>query len=105
MLPTLLVHHWEYVIVMAGQHGQVEQETYDEGSLSKRILLLASTSWSWLRLYLAGSGEAAMTDAKAVLGIHRNSGPTAISMGCLDARRRGSALVPSRVRGRAQATG
>src|SRR5712691_8746273 len=53
------------VLVMAGDH--VDQETYDEGRLSERIMLAAQaygvgSSIGWLR----GSGR---IDAKALLGI------------------------------------
>ena len=55
------------VLVMAGDHGQVEQETYDEGKLSERIMLAAAaygigSSIGWFR-------RIGMTDAKAILGI------------------------------------
>jgi nitroreductase len=71
------------VIVMAGEHGQVEQETYDEGRLSERIMLAASaygvgSSIGWFR-------RNGMTDAKAVLGIPQERlVRTAISMGYPD---------------------
>ncbi|GAC1349747.1 MAG: nitroreductase family protein [Ktedonobacteraceae bacterium] len=53
------------VLVMAGDH--VDQETYDEGRLSERIMLAAQaygigSSIGWLK----GSGR---TEAKALLGI------------------------------------
>jgi nitroreductase len=55
------------VLVMTGDHGQVEQETYDEGRLSERIMLAAAaygvgSSIGWFR-------RSGMTDAKAILGI------------------------------------
>src|SRR5437660_6683958 len=55
------------VLVMAGEQGQVEQETYDEGRLSERIMLAASaygvgSSIGWFR-------RSGMTDAKAILGV------------------------------------
>ena len=71
------------VLVMAGEHGQVEQETYDEGRLSERIMLAASaygigSSIGWFR-------RNGMTDAKAVLGIPQERlVRTAISMGYPD---------------------
>ncbi len=71
------------VLVMVGEQGQVEQETFDEGRLSERIMLAASaygvgSSIGWFR----GSG---MTDAKAILGIPQGRlVRTAISMGYPD---------------------
>ena len=71
------------VLVMAGEHGQIEQETYDEGRLSERIMLAASaygvgSSIGWFR-------RNGMTDAKAVLGIPQERlVRTAISMGYPD---------------------
>jgi len=71
------------VLVMAGEHGQVEQETYDEGRLSERIMLAASaygigSSIGWFR-------RNGMTDAKAALGIPQERlVRTAISMGYPD---------------------
>ncbi len=55
------------VLVMAGEQGQVEQETFDEGRLSERIMLAAAaygvgSSIGWFK----GSGRAA---AKKILGI------------------------------------
>ena len=55
------------VLVMAGEPGLVEQETYDEGRLSERIMLAAEaygvgSCIGWLR----GQGR---TDAKKLLGI------------------------------------
>ena len=54
-------------LVMAGEPGLVDQETYDEGRLSERIMLAAEaygvgSCIGWLR----GQGR---TDAKALLGI------------------------------------
>src|SRR5437588_10892301 len=54
------------VLVMAGEQGQVEHETYDEGKLSERIMLAAAaygigSSIGWFR-------RSGMTDAKATLG-------------------------------------
>jgi nitroreductase len=71
------------VLVMAGEHGQAEQETYDEGRLSERIMLAASaygvgSSIGWFR-------RSGMTDAKAVLGIPQERlVRTVISMGYPD---------------------
>jgi nitroreductase len=55
------------VLVMAGEPALVEQETYDEGRLSERLMLAAEaygvgSCIGWLR----GQGR---TDAKALLGI------------------------------------
>jgi nitroreductase len=55
------------VLVMTGENGQFEQETFDEGRLSERIMLAAAaygvgSSIGWFRR----SGEAA---AKEILGI------------------------------------
>ncbi len=55
------------VLVMAGEQGLVDQETYDEGRLSERIMLAAEaygigSCIGWLR----GQGR---TDAKKLLGI------------------------------------
>jgi nitroreductase len=55
------------VLVMAGKADRVDQETYDEGRLSERIMLAAASygvgsSIGWLR----GSG---VEQAKAMLGI------------------------------------
>jgi len=55
------------VLVMAGDKDRVDQETYDEGRLSERIMLAAQaygvgSCIGWLK----GSGR---TDAKALLGI------------------------------------
>ncbi len=68
---------------MAGDHGQVEQETYDEGRLSERIMLAAAaygigSSIGWFR-------RSGMTDAKAILGIPQERlVRTAISLGYPD---------------------
>jgi nitroreductase len=85
------------VLVMAGDPGQVEQETYDEGRLSERIMLAASaygvgSSIGWFR-------RSGMTDAKAVLGIPQGRlVRTAISMGYPDeeARRARPKLAQAR---------
>jgi nitroreductase len=71
------------VLVMAGDRGQVEQETYDEGRLSERIMLAAAaygvgSSIGWFR-------RSGMTDAKAILGIPQERlVRSAISMGYPD---------------------
>ena len=71
------------VLVMAGEQGQVEQETFDEGRLSERIMLAASaygvgSSIGWFR-------RSGMIDAKAILGIPQERlVRTAISMGYPD---------------------
>lgn len=71
------------VLVMAGENGQFEQETFDEGRLSERIMLAAaaygvSSSVGWFRR----SGEAA---AKEILGIPaQRLVRTAISLGYPD---------------------
>jgi nitroreductase len=71
------------VIVMAGESGQADQETYDEGRLSERIMLAAAaygvgSSIGWF----AGSGRAA---AKEILGIPAERlVRTAISLGYPD---------------------
>ncbi|MFL5626301.1 MAG: nitroreductase family protein [Ktedonobacteraceae bacterium] len=71
------------VLVMAGEQGQVAQETFDEGRLSERIMLAAGaygvgSSIGWFK----GQGVAA---AKEILGIpeHRLV-RTAISLGYPD---------------------
>lgn len=69
------------VLVMAGE--QIEQETYDEGRLSERIMLAAAaygvgSSIGWLK----GSGVA---DAKKILGIpEKRLVRTTISLGYPD---------------------
>jgi nitroreductase len=71
------------VLVMAGEHGQVEQETYDEGRLSERIMLAAGaygvgSSIGWFK-------RGGMTDAKTILGIPQERlVRTAISLGYPD---------------------
>lgn len=68
------------ILVMAGVPGQVEQETYDEGRLSERIMLAAAaygvgSSIGWFR-------RSGMTDAKAMLGIPQERlVRTALSLG------------------------
>ncbi len=71
------------VLVMAGNPALVDQETYDEGRLSERIMLAAEaygvgSCIGWLR----GRGR---TDAKALLGIpHVRLVRTTISLGYPD---------------------
>jgi nitroreductase len=71
------------VLVMAGERGRMDQETYDEGRLSERIMLAAAafgvgSSIGWF----TGSGQAA---AKAMLGIPEvRLVRTAISLGYAD---------------------
>jgi nitroreductase len=71
------------VLVMAGEPGLVEQETFDEGKLSERIMLAAEaygvgSCIGWLR----GRGR---TDAKTLLGIPQNRlVRTTISLGYPD---------------------
>ncbi|MEO6890249.1 MAG: nitroreductase family protein [Ktedonobacteraceae bacterium] len=71
------------VLVMAGQPDLVDQETYDEGRLSERIMLAAEaygvgSCIGWLK----GQGR---TDAKALLGIPQERlVRTAISLGYPD---------------------
>jgi nitroreductase len=71
------------VLVMTGEPGQVEQETYDEGRLSERIMLAAAaygvgSSIGWFR-------RSGMTDAKSALGIPQGRlVRTAISLGYPD---------------------
>ena len=71
------------VLVMAGESGQFEQETFDEGRLSERIMLAAAaygvgSSIGWFRR----SGEAA---AREILGIPAERlVRTAISLGYPD---------------------
>ncbi len=71
------------VLVMAGEHGRVEHETYDEGRLSERIMLAAAAHGvgsciGWFR----GRG---MAGAKTILGIPpERLVRTAISLGYPD---------------------
>ena len=77
------------VLVMAGESGQFEQETFDEGRLSERIMLAAAaygvgSSIGWFRR----SGEAA---AREILGIPAERlVRTAISLGYPDEEARRS---------------
>jgi nitroreductase len=85
------------VLVMAGDTAQVEQETYDEGRLSERIMLTASaygvgSSIGWFR-------RNGMTDAKALLGIPQERlVRTAISMGYPDEEARRAHPKPAQAR-------
>jgi nitroreductase len=85
------------VLVMAGDHGQVEQETYDEGRLSERIMLAASaygvgSSIGWFK-------RSGMTDAKAILGIPQERlVRTAISLGYPDEEARRARPKPVQAR-------
>src|SRR5438067_12710365 len=75
------------VLVMAGESGQFEQETFDEGRLSERIMLAAAaygvgSSIGWFRR----SGE---VTAKEILGIPAERlVRTAISLGYPDEKAR-----------------
>jgi len=77
------------VLVMVGESGQFEQETFDEGRLSERIMLAAAafgvgSSIGWFRR----SGEAA---AKEILGVPAERlVRTAISLGYPDEEARRS---------------
>jgi len=77
------------VLARAGESGQFEQETFDEGRLSERIMLAAAaygvgSSIGWFRR----SGEAA---AKEILGIPAERlVRTAISLGYPDEEARRS---------------
>jgi nitroreductase len=85
------------VLVMAGDHGQVEHETYDEGRLSERIMLAAAaygvgSSIGWFR-------RSGMTDAKAILGIPQERlVRTAISLGYPDEEARRARPKPTQAR-------
>ena len=85
------------VLVMAGDTGQEEQETYDEGRLSERIMLAASafgvgSSIGWFR-------RSGMTDAKALLGVPQERlVRTAISVGYPDEEARRARPKPAQAR-------
>ena len=85
------------VLVMAGDHGQVEQETFDEGRLSERIMLAAAaygvgSSIGWFR-------RSGMIDAKAILGIPQERlVRTAISVGYPDEEARSARPKPTQAR-------
>ncbi len=85
------------VLVMAGDHGQVEQETFDEGRLSERIMLAAAaygvgSSIGWFR-------RSGMIDAKAILGIPQERlVRTAISLGYPDEEARSARPKPTQAR-------
>src|SRR6266516_1826240 len=77
------------VLVMAGESRRADQETYDEGRLSERIMLAAAaygvgSSIGWF----TGKGRA---EAKAILGIPpERLVRTAISLGYPDEEARGA---------------
>jgi len=85
------------VLVMAGEPGIAEQETYDEGRLSERIMLAAEaygvgSCIGWLK----GQGR---TDAKALLGIPQERlVRTAISLGYPDEEARRARPKAARAR-------
>jgi nitroreductase len=85
------------VLVMAGDHGQAEQETYDEGRLSERIMLAAAaygvgSSIGWFR-------RSGMTDAKAILGIPQERlVRTVISLGYPDEEAQRARPKPAQAR-------
>lgn len=85
------------VLVMAGEEGREEHETYDEGRLSERIMLAAAaygvgSSIGWFR-------KSGMTDAKAILGIPQERlVRTAISMGYPDEQARQARPKPAQPR-------
>jgi nitroreductase len=85
------------VLVMAGEQGRVEHETYDEGRLSERIMLTAAaygvgSSIGWFR-------RSGMTDAKAILGIPQERlVRTVISMGYPDEDARRARSKPAQAR-------
>ena len=85
------------VLVMEGEQGHVEHETYDEGRLSERIMLAAAaygvgSSIGWFR-------RSGMTDAKAILGIPQERlVRTAISLGYPDEEARRARPKPAQAR-------
>lgn len=85
------------VIVMAGDQGQVEQETFDEGRVSERMMLAAAaygvgSSIGWFK----GRGRAA---AKQMLGIPQNKlVRTALSFGYPDEEARRARPKPAQAR-------
>jgi nitroreductase len=85
------------VLVMAGDRGQIEQETFDEGRLSERIMLAAAaygvgSSVGWFK----GKGVA---EAKRMLGIpEQRLVRTAISLGYPDEEARRSHPKPAQAR-------
>ena len=85
------------VLVMAGNPGQVAQETYDEGRLSERIMLAAHAHGVGSCIgWFAGGGRDA---AKAVLGIPPGrTVRTAISCGYPDEAARRARPKPAEAR-------
>ena len=85
------------VLVMAGDRGQIEQETFDEGRLSERIMLAAAahgvgSSIGWFK----GRGVA---EAKRMLGIpEQRLVRTAISLGYPDEEARRNRPKPAQAR-------
>jgi nitroreductase len=85
------------VLVMAGDRGQIEQETFDEGRLSERIMLAAAaygvgSSVGWFK----GKGVA---EAKRMLGIpEQRLVRTAISLGYPDEEARRNRTKPAQAR-------
>jgi len=85
------------VLVMAGDRQRIDQETFDEGRLSERIMLAAAaygigSSIGWF----TGNGQAA---AKAMLGIPAERlVRTAISLGYADEEVRRARPKPAQVR-------
>jgi nitroreductase len=85
------------VLVMAGNQGQVEQETFDEGRLSERIMLAAAaygvgSCIGWFK----GKGRA---DVKAILGIPAERlVRTSISLGYPDEEARHARPKPAQAR-------
>ena len=85
------------VIVMAGDQGQVEQETFDEGRVSERMMLTAAaygvgSSIGWFKV----RGRAAV---KQMLGITENKlVRTAISFGYPDEEARRARPKPAQAR-------
>jgi nitroreductase len=85
------------VLVMANERGQVEQETFDEGRLSERIMLAAAvhgvgSSIGWF----TGSGVA---EAKRMLGIpEQRLVRTAISLGYPDEQAQRNRPKPAQAR-------
>jgi nitroreductase len=85
------------VLVMAGEHDQVAQETFDEGRLSERMMLAAAaygvgSSVGWF----TGKGNAA---AKKILGIpDQRLVRTAISFGYPDEQAQRARAKPAQAR-------
>ena len=85
------------VLVMAGNRRQIEQETFDEGRLSERIMLAAAahgvgSSIGWFK----GNGVA---EAKHILGIpEQRLVRSAISLGYPDEKARRNRPKPTQAR-------